>query len=115
MPPEFWGLVMMQVVHVYNYLPHSSINFEIPYALQTGCVPDISWLCPFGCSVVVLQGKDLFKHHKLAPSCESGVHVGMGLMHCCKSWLVYSAWTNSVYSSTDCTFNEMLFPAKPTD
>eukprot|EP00961_Rhodomonas_salina_P213096 2877946-Rhodomonas_salina.2 len=42
MPPEFWGLAMMQVLHVYNYLPHSSINFEILYALQTGRVQDNS-------------------------------------------------------------------------
>eukprot|EP00961_Rhodomonas_salina_P115526 1555032-Rhodomonas_salina.3 len=36
-------------------------------------------------------------------------------MHGRKSWLVYSARTNRVYSSTNCTFYETLFPAKKVD
>eukprot|EP00961_Rhodomonas_salina_P104939 1413145-Rhodomonas_salina.1 len=39
----------------------------------------------------------------------------MGLMHGRKAWLVYSARTNRVYSSTSCTFDETLFPAKAAD
>eukprot|EP00961_Rhodomonas_salina_P259575 3507430-Rhodomonas_salina.7 len=32
-----------------------------------------------------------------------------------KSWLIYSASTNCIYSSTSCTFDETLFPAKLVD
>eukprot|EP00961_Rhodomonas_salina_P067290 903639-Rhodomonas_salina.1 len=66
LPSEFWGLAMLHVVHVYNFLPHSSVNLEIPYTLQTGRVPDISWLRVFGSAAVVFQGKDLVENHKLA-------------------------------------------------
>eukprot|EP00961_Rhodomonas_salina_P115939 1560233-Rhodomonas_salina.1 len=40
--------------------------------------------------------------------------MGLGLMHCSKAWLVYSACTNSMYAGTSVTFNETrtLFPAK---
>eukprot|EP00961_Rhodomonas_salina_P139536 1877969-Rhodomonas_salina.1 len=112
MEPEFWGLALLHVANVYNYLPHSSLHWEIPYALQFNCVPDISWFRTFGCSAVVWQGRDLVDHGKLAPRGESGVFVGLGLMHGSKAWLVYSARTNSVYAATRVTFNETLFPAK---
>eukprot|EP00961_Rhodomonas_salina_P078143 1049734-Rhodomonas_salina.1 len=36
---------------------------------------------------------------------EHSVFVGLGLMYCSKSWLIYSARTNRVYSSTNCTFD----------
>eukprot|EP00961_Rhodomonas_salina_P168476 2270908-Rhodomonas_salina.1 len=65
--------------------------------------------------MVVHQGKDLVEHGKLALCCKSGVFVGLGLMHCRKSWLVYSGRTNRVYSSTNCMFDETLFPAKKVD
>eukprot|EP00961_Rhodomonas_salina_P056637 760748-Rhodomonas_salina.1 len=112
MAPEFWGLSLLHVANVYNYLPHLSLHWEIPYALQFNHVPDISWFQTFGCSAVVWQGCDLVDHGKLAPQSESGVFVGLGLMHCCKAWLVYSARTNRVYDATSVTFDETLFQAK---
>eukprot|EP00961_Rhodomonas_salina_P020700 278357-Rhodomonas_salina.1 len=115
MPPNFWGLAMLQVVNVCNCLPHMSLDWEIPYTLQTGRIPDVSWFRCFGCSAVVHQGKNLIEHGKAAPHCESGVCVGNGLMLCHKCFFIYSALTNAVYASTDCTFDEMLFPARATD
>eukprot|EP00961_Rhodomonas_salina_P040719 547142-Rhodomonas_salina.1 len=70
--PEFWGLALVNVVDVYNCLPHSSLKFEIQYALQFGRAPDVSWFRTFGCSTVVHQGKNLVEHHKIAPRGESG-------------------------------------------
>eukprot|EP00961_Rhodomonas_salina_P135265 1819801-Rhodomonas_salina.1 len=66
-------------------LPHSSLNGEIPYFMETGSRPNVSWLRCFGCSAVVHCGKDLVEHDKLAPRGEHGVFVGLGLMHCRKS------------------------------
>eukprot|EP00961_Rhodomonas_salina_P170376 2296845-Rhodomonas_salina.1 len=83
--------------------------------MHFGSAPDISWFCTFGCSTVVWQGADLVEHGKIAQRDESGVFVGLGLMHGRKSWLVYSARTNRVYSSTSATFDETLFPAKHVD
>eukprot|EP00961_Rhodomonas_salina_P127338 1716630-Rhodomonas_salina.1 len=105
MAPEFWGLAMMNTVHIYNCLPHSVLDWQVPYFAQTGCMPDVSWFRTFGCAAVVFQGKDLVEHGKLTPSCESGDFVGLGLMHGSKAWLVYSALTNCVYASTNTTFD----------
>eukprot|EP00961_Rhodomonas_salina_P188247 2540469-Rhodomonas_salina.1 len=115
MAPEFWGLAALHVATVYNFLQHASLNFQIPYFLKTGRMPDISWLRVWGCSAVVHRGKELVDHSKAAPLGESGVCVGLGLVHGRKSWLVYSASTNTVYSSTDCTFDEAFFPAREHD
>eukprot|EP00961_Rhodomonas_salina_P293504 3933820-Rhodomonas_salina.1 len=68
-------------------LPHSSLDFKIPYALETGRKPNVSWLRCFGCSAVVHSGADLVDHGKLAPRGETGVFVGLGLMHGRKAWL----------------------------
>ena len=113
--PEFWGLCALHVAHVYNMLPHSSMDNQIPYTLQFGQPPDVSWLRPFGCEATVFRGADLVDHHKLAPRGEQGVCVGIGLMHGRKAWLVYSARTNRVYASTSVTFDETLFPARFAD
>ena len=115
LPPAFWGMAALHVVTIYNCLPHASLDFEIPYTLQTGHLPDISWFRPFGCSAVVHQGKDLVEHHKLAPRGESSVFVGLGLMHSKKAWLVYSALLHHVFASTNATFDDTLFPSKETD
>eukprot|EP00961_Rhodomonas_salina_P047354 636225-Rhodomonas_salina.1 len=82
---------------------------------MTGRQPDVSWFRAFGCSSVVYQGKELVEHHKLAPRGESGVFVGLGLMMGRKAWLIYSSRLNTIYASTNCTFDETLFPARATD
>eukprot|EP00961_Rhodomonas_salina_P000116 1182-Rhodomonas_salina.1 len=55
MAPEFWGLAMMNAVHIYNCLPHSVLDWQVPYFAQTGCMPDVSWFRAFGCAAVVFQ------------------------------------------------------------
>eukprot|EP00961_Rhodomonas_salina_P157749 2123537-Rhodomonas_salina.1 len=52
---EFWGLAMMNTVHIYNCLPHSALDWQVPYFVQTGCMPDVSWFRAFGCAAVVFQ------------------------------------------------------------
>ena len=81
LPPEFWGLAALHVVTVANCLPHASLSFDIPYTRHTGRLPDLSWFRSFWCSTVVHQGKDLVEHHKLVLRGDSGVFVGLGLMH----------------------------------
>ena len=76
--PQFWGLAALHVVTVYNTLPHSSLDFQIPYTLQMGRQPDVSWLRPFGCACVIFRGKDVAEHHKIAPRGETCVSVGLG-------------------------------------
>eukprot|EP00961_Rhodomonas_salina_P216503 2924438-Rhodomonas_salina.1 len=61
------------------------------------------------------SGQELDRARQGGPDGESGVCVGNGLMLGRKCFLIYSARTNVVYASTDCTFDEMLFPARATD
>eukprot|EP00961_Rhodomonas_salina_P283173 3826826-Rhodomonas_salina.1 len=82
---------------------------------MTGKQPDVSWFRTYGCSSVVYQGKELVEHHKLVPRGESGVFGGLGLMMGSKAWLIYSSRLNTIYASTNCTFDETLFPARATD
>ena len=115
LPIEFWGLAALHAINVYNILPHASLNFEIPYTIQTGRLPDLSWFRPFGCQAIVHLGKDLAEHHKAAPRGESGVYVGIGLLSGCKAWLVYSACLHKIYATCNATFDDTLFPSRATD
>ncbi len=110
-----WGLAALHVATVYNSLPHAALNFQIQYMLQNGSQPDISWFSPVGCAATVHHGKDLVKHHKLAPHGESCVSMGLGLLHCSKAWLTYSSSLNCVFTTMNATFDETYFRACLTD
>jgi len=100
---------------VYNVLPHASIKNQIPYTLQHGRQPDVSWIRPFGCKCVTYRGNDVVEHHKLAPRGEKCIHVGLGLLHGRKAWLTFSPRVNRVFATTQVTFDETFFPARPHD
>ena len=65
MPPEFWGAATILLTDIYNCTPHAALDNETPYYRQKGVHPDLSFFRPFGCTMVVHQGKDLVEHHKL--------------------------------------------------
>eukprot|EP00961_Rhodomonas_salina_P024877 335118-Rhodomonas_salina.1 len=113
--PEFWGLAALHVVQVYNVLPHSALDMQIPYTLQHKREPDISWFRPFGCSATTYRGQDVLEHHKIAPRGEKCVYVGVGLHQGRKATLTFSPRLNRVYATTQVTFDETLFPARAHD
>eukprot|EP00961_Rhodomonas_salina_P000258 3428-Rhodomonas_salina.1 len=100
---------------VYNHVPHSSIQDQIPFTVHHGLKPDVSWFCSFGCSCTVFRGRDLVDHHKLAPRGERGVFVGLGMSHCRKCWLVYTPRLNCIFASRNVTFDDTLYPLKESD
>eukprot|EP00961_Rhodomonas_salina_P157140 2115565-Rhodomonas_salina.1 len=87
LPPEFWSAAAHYWTDVYNHVPHSSINDQIPFTVHHGSTPDVSWFHTFGCSCNVFRGRNLVNHHKLAPRGERGVFVGLGMSHGRKCWL----------------------------
>lgn len=81
MPPEFWGATTILLTDIYNCTPHTALDNETPYYRQKGVHPDLGFFRPFGCKMIVHQGKDLVEHHKLAPRGEKCVYLGCGMAH----------------------------------
>lgn len=73
--PEFWGAAALYYTDVYNHLPHSALDGEIPAEIHNGKQADVSWFRPFGCRCTVFRGRDLVEHSKLAPRGEQGVFL----------------------------------------
>ena len=115
LPSEFWGAACHYYTDVYNHLPHSSINFDLPITKHTGIIPDVSWFRAFGCRAVIFQGRDLVEHHKLAPRGEAGVFIGLGMSHGRRCWLIWSPRLNRVFATRNATFDDTLFPLRLHD
>lgn len=49
LPVQFWLKALLTSVYLINRLPHSVVQFQIPYTLQFHTTPDYSLLKPFGC------------------------------------------------------------------
>eukprot|EP00961_Rhodomonas_salina_P303138 3941115-Rhodomonas_salina.1 len=115
LPPEFWSAAAHCWTNVYNHVPHSSINYQIPFTVHHGSTPDVSWFRSFGCSCTVFRGRDLVNHHKLAPHGELGVFVCLGMSHEHKCWLVYCPLLNRIFAYRNVTFNDTLYQLKESD
>eukprot|EP00961_Rhodomonas_salina_P194600 2627240-Rhodomonas_salina.1 len=115
--PEFWGAAALYYTDVYNHLPHSSIDGEIPFEIHHNKTADVSWFCPWGCCCTLFRGRDLVEpeHGKLAPRGEQGIFLGLGLTHCRKCWVVYCPRLNRIFVSRNVTFDETLFPIREHD
>mmetsp|Transcript_68603 Transcript_68603/g.143115 ORF Transcript_68603/g.143115 Transcript_68603/m.143115 type:complete len:1720 (-) Transcript_68603:7252-12411(-) len=115
LPPEFWGAAALYYTDVYNHIPHSSLDNQIPQEIHTGKQADVSWFRPFGCRATLFRGRDLVEHHKLAPRGEQGVFIGLGLTHGYKSWVIYCPRLNRIFVSRNVTYDETLFPLREHD
>ena len=115
LPPEFWGCAAMLATDLANCRPHSSLQDETPFFKQFGIHPDYSYFRPFGCQMVIHRGACLVEHGKLAPRGEEAVYIGTGMAFGRRAFLGYSSRTNRVYASTDCVFDEQLFPYRLVD
>ena len=98
-----------------NCRPHSSLQDATPFFKQYGMHPDYSFFRPFGCQMVIHRGACLVEHGKLAPRGENAVNIGTGLAFGRRAFLGYSSRLNRVYASTDCVFDEQLFPYRLVD
>ena len=115
MPPEFWGAATILMTDIYNCTPHSALNGESPYFRHKGVHPDLSFFRPFGCTMVVHQGKDLVEHHKLAPRGEKCVYLGCGMAFGRRAFIAYSPRLNRIFCTIHAQFDETHFPFRPCD
>ena len=65
--------------------------------------------------MVIHRGACLVEHGKLAPRGENAVYIGTGMAFGRRAFLGYSSRLNRVYASTDCVFDEQLFPYRLVD
>ena len=115
LPTLFWGAAAHYFADMYNHIPHSALGDRLPIAEHTGITPDVSWFRAFGCAATVFRGSDMVDHHKLAPSGEQGVFVGLGMSQGRKSWLVWCPRLNCIFSTSNVTFDDTFFPMKTLD
>eukprot|EP00961_Rhodomonas_salina_P267486 3614162-Rhodomonas_salina.1 len=79
--PEFWGAAAHYYTDVYNHTPHSSVDNQIQYNMHHSSRCDVSWFRQFGCHATLFSCKDIVEHHKLAPGCEQGAMISLGMAH----------------------------------
>lgn len=115
LPSEAWGAAVLYYVDILNNVSSSAIGGQIPFAMQTGRTPDWSWFRPFGCRATIWLGKDAVQHHKLSPRGEAGIFIGLGFVQGRKGWLIYCPKSRRIHITRNCTFDETLFPLRPTD
>jgi hypothetical protein len=115
LPPEFWGAATILMTDIYNCTPHSALGDESPYYRHKGVHPDLSFFRPFGCTMVVHQGKDLVQHHKLAPRGEKCVYLGCGFTYGRRAYIAYSPRLNRIFCTIHADFDETHFPYRTVD
>jgi hypothetical protein len=65
--------------------------------------------------MVIHRGDYLVEHGKFAPRGENDVYIGTGMDFGRRTFLGHSSRLNRVYTSTDCVFDEQLFPYRQMD
>jgi len=71
---QFWPYSFYHFLHLYNVTPHHSHS---PFTICSGHLPDLSFLCTFGCWVYVLLPHATSTHHnKLRTDTPTGIFLG---------------------------------------
>ena len=115
LPPEFWGAAATLMTDIYNCTPHDSLEGDSPFKRARGRHPDMSFIKPFGCGMVVHRGRDLVEHTKLAPRGEKCVYIGTGQTWGRRAYLAFSPRLNRVFATVDAQFDETYFPFRLVD
>ena len=115
LPPEFWGAAVTLVTDIYNCTPHDSLDGDSPYKRARGQHPDVSFIKPFGCGMIVHRGRDLVEHSKLAPRGEKCVYIGTGQTFGRRAYLAFRPRLNRVFATVDAQFDECYFPFRLVD
>ena len=100
---------------IYNCTPHDSLDGESPFKRARGQHPDVTFMKPFGCAIVVHRGRDLVEHSKLAPRGEKCVYIGTGKAFGRRAYLAFSPRLNRVFATVDAQFDETYFPFRLVD
>lgn len=106
MPTHFWLEALTTAVFLANRLPHSSLQFQIPYTLLFHTDPDYFALKPFGCAC--FPWLKPYNSYKLLPKYVPCVFLG----YCStsKGYRFYDPVQDRVYVSRHVKFEETCFP-----
>lgn len=107
---KYWLEALLTAVYLANRLPHSSLNFQVPYVLLYKVKPDYSWLKPFGCASYPWLRP--YNSYKLCP--KSTTCVFLGYCENTKGYRCLDPTTNRVYISRHVRFLESVFPFAST-
>ena len=91
---------------------------QSPYFVRYQRHPDVTFLRPFGCAMIVHRGRDLVEHSKLAPRgekccCFNCIYLGVGTTHGRRAFIGYSARLNRVYATVDAKLIKRISRCEP--
>ena len=102
LPAKFWPYTFQHYVCLYNLVPHGDRS-QSPYQIATSKVPDLRFLCTFGCRVYTLVAGS--EHDgKLERETHDGIFLGYPQTH--KNILYYDFSTLKVKTAQHVAFYE---------
>ena len=102
LPNKFWPYAFHYHIFISNSVPHSNQDTS-PLEQAMGTVPDLSYLCTFGCQVTSLP--PCSRHSdKLNNAPQKGVFLGFSRTG--KNALYHDTTTDAVKITADIAFNE---------
>ena len=110
---SYWSFALAHAVNVYNHLPHSSLPGNTAPILRAQRRPFLQYLRAFGCHCTVLKNDISDKH--MTTHGEFAVYLGAAIQNGSKGILLYTPHNGRVEITTNCKFDESLFPARTFD
>ena len=105
----FWAEALAVIVHVMNRAPRKHLDWRTPHEVLTGQVPNMAYVCTFGCRAWVHNHKGKKLDAKALPMVFVGYEPGS------KAYRLLDSANHKVVVSSDVTFDETLFPNRPVD
>lgn len=106
LPTKFWFEALTTAVYLVNRLPHSSLQFQVPFTLLFQTTPSYHLLKPFGC--LCFPWLKPYTSHKLQP--KSSPCIFLGYYDNTKGYKCYDPSTTKVYISRHVRFVDTEFP-----
>jgi hypothetical protein len=113
LPQNWWEFAVNYAVHVYNQTPLkcSSNDYKTPFERLHHTKPDVAHLRVFGCGAYVFLPEDM-QNNNLSP--RSKLMTFIGLSEGTKGYIFMRSPNNTVFTTIQALFDEMLFPKCPT-
>jgi transposase InsO family protein len=108
--PGFWIFAYQYAVYLYNRTPTKVQGWKTPYEKITGITPDLSHIRVFGCRAYIHVPKERRQLGKLGAKAQDLIFVGY--IDGQKAYCLWDPSTHTVLNSSDCQFDETVFPKK---
>ena len=102
---DFWAEATSIAAHTLNRAPWKNLGWRIPYELLFGQVPEVSYLCIFGCHAWVYNNQ----RKKWDPKAKLMTLVGYKTGS--KAYQLWNPATRSIVVSANVRFDEQEFPS----